>query len=120
MQPAFSVLFLSDIGAVWYANPERNSLQAAFQLPVQTNLNGLVVETAELKSQQDQIEGVRDQGLQLLTFGIDNNDSEWVRKQYYLIGPPRSPSELCQCDLLCKGWQRVLCVSCFGSRHTVW
>ena len=84
MQPAFSVLFLSEIGAVWYANAERNSLQAAVQLAVQSNLNGLVVETAELKSQQDQIEDVRDQGLQLLTFGIDNNDPEWVRKQYYL------------------------------------
>ena len=43
-----------------------------------------MVETAELKSQQDMIEVVRDQGLHLLTFGIDNNDPDWVRKQYFL------------------------------------
>jgi len=50
----------------------------------EAKLDGLVVETAELKTQQHMVEEVRDQGLQLLTFGIDNNDPDWVRKQYFL------------------------------------
>lgn len=83
-QSVHPVMFLSDIGAEWHCNPQRTSLLAAVQFAKEASLNGLVVETAELKSQQYMVEVVRDQGLQLLTFGIDNNDPDWVRKQYYL------------------------------------
>lgn len=83
-QSAHPVMFLSDIGACWHANPQRMSLLSAIGFAKDAGLNGLVVETAELKSQQHMVEVVRDQGLQLLTFGIDNNDPDWVRKQYFL------------------------------------
>ena len=83
-QSLYPVMFLSDIGAVWHVNPQRNSLLSAVEFAKAANLNGLVVETAELKHQQHMVEVVRDQGLRLLTFGIDNNDPEWVRKQYFL------------------------------------
>ena len=83
-QSTHPVMFLSDIGACWHADPQRMSLLAAIGFAKDAGLNGLVVETAELKSQQHMVEVVRDQGLQLLTFGIDNNDPDWVRKQYFL------------------------------------
>ena len=54
------------------------SLLSAIEFAKEACLNGLVVETAELKSQQHMVEIVRDHGLQLLTFGIDNNDPDWV------------------------------------------
>lgn len=84
LQPASSVMFLSDIGAEWHPNSQRTSLLSAMQFAKEANLNGLVVETAELKTQQHMVEEVRDQGLQLLTFGIDNNDPDWIRKQQFL------------------------------------
>ena len=84
-QAAHPVMFLSDIGAVWHCNPERTSLLAAIQLAKEANLNGIVVETAELKMKhQHMVEVIRDAGLHLLTFGIDNNDADWVRKQQFL------------------------------------
>lgn len=83
-QSAYPVMFLSDIGACWHINPQRTGLLSAIEFAREAGLNGLVVETAELKSQQHMVEVVRDQGLQLLTFGIDNNDPDWVRKQYFL------------------------------------
>lgn len=83
-QTAYPVMFLSDIGAVWHSNPQRTSLTSAIEFAKEANLNGLVVETAELQSQQHMVEIVRDEGLQLLTFGIDNNDPNWVRKQHFL------------------------------------
>lgn len=83
-QTAHPVMFLSDIGACWHVNPQRMSLLSAIEFAQEACLNGLVVETAELKSQQHMVEVVRDHGLQLLTFGIDNNDPDWVRKQHFL------------------------------------
>ena len=84
LQPTRPVMFLSDIGAEWHCNPQRISLLSAMHFAKEAKLDGLVVETAELKIQQHMVEEVRDQGLQLLTFGIDNNDPDWVRKQYFL------------------------------------
>lgn len=83
-QLLYPVMFLSDIGAVWHINPQRTSLLSAIEFAKQANLDGLVVETAELRSQQHMVEVVRDHGLQILTFGIDNNNPEWIRKQNLL------------------------------------
>ena len=85
LQAKHPVMFLSDIGAVWHCNPERTSLSAAIQVAKEANLDGLVVETAELKVKyQHMVEAIRDEGLHLLTFGIDNNDPDWIRKQQFL------------------------------------
>ena len=84
-QATYPVMFLSDIGAVWHCNPERTSLPAAIQLAEEAKLDGIVVETAELKMKHQHMEElIRDKGLHLLTFGIDNNDADWVRKQQFL------------------------------------
>ena len=84
-QAVYPVMFLSDIGAVWHCNPERTSLPAAIQFAEEAELDGIVVETAELKMKhQHMVELIRDKGLHLLTFGIDNNDADWVRKQQFL------------------------------------
>jgi glycerophosphodiester phosphodiesterase len=84
-QQRIPVLFLSD-GVVWHSDDRRNSVAAAVEVALAHQLQGVVLESGALRAQQGAAAAARRQGLQLMTFGLDNNDPAWVLQQHLRLG----------------------------------
>lgn len=78
------VLFLSGGGKYMHVDPRRTSVAAAADFAVAAGLQGVVLETGTLRKQEAQIAAVRTLGLQLYTYGQQNSDAEWLRRQFFL------------------------------------
>lgn len=80
-QCALPVFFLTTGGSDPHADPRRTSVRAAIDLALENRLEGIVVETAVLKVQEHLLKVARAQGLKVMTYGLGNDDAEWVKRQ---------------------------------------
>ena len=62
---AAPVMLLSDGGLQLYADPRRNSIQAAIAFASGAGLKGIILETAALRQEQHCVETAQNQGLQV-------------------------------------------------------
>lgn len=84
LPPRFPVLFLSGIGAYEHVDARRTTLAAAVEFAASAGLQGVVLETGRLRQQDWEVATVRAAGLQVYTYGRQNSDAEWLRRQYFL------------------------------------
>lgn len=83
-QGALPVLFLSGAGEGFHCDPRRTSIQAAIDVALQSRLHGLVVDSGALRRHRSAVQQALSQGLSVLTYGLANNDPQWVREQQTL------------------------------------
>lgn len=80
-QSRYPVFFLSEIGASLRLDPRSNSVDASVQFAKSANLNGLVCPAKYLLSHPDLIPRIKGSGLDLWTWGRENNSPEHVHFQ---------------------------------------
>lgn len=83
-RPEFAVMFLSGGGYYPHVDPRRTSISAAVGFAAGAGLQGIILESATMRAQSHMVEVARGHGLQVLTYGLANDDPEWVRKQFFL------------------------------------
>ncbi|CAK0736854.1 hypothetical protein CVIRNUC_000814 [Coccomyxa viridis] len=83
-QQRHPVLFLSTGGTCWHADARRMSIAAAIRWALDSNLQGLVLDSGAVQEQSQAVATARSKGLKVLTYGLQNNDPAWVRHQYTL------------------------------------
>lgn len=83
-QARFPVLFLSGGGAYEHVDARRTSIPRAIEFAASAGLQGIVLETAMLRKQEMEISAARSRGLQLYTYGQQNSDADWLRRQFFL------------------------------------
>jgi glycerophosphodiester phosphodiesterase len=77
-QRQHSVMFLSTGGRDWHADPRRMSIAAAIEEACAHQLSGVVVDSGALRTCPEAAELARSRGLKLLTYGLENDNVEWV------------------------------------------
>eukprot|EP00878_Enallax_costatus_P012044 GHUV01012576.1.p1 GENE.GHUV01012576.1~~GHUV01012576.1.p1 ORF type:complete len:357 (+),score=138.76 GHUV01012576.1:429-1499(+) len=75
------VMFLSTGGRDWHADPRRMSIEAAIQVAMASRLSGVVVDSGALRSNPEAATAAKASGLRLLTYGLENDDVDWVMRQ---------------------------------------
>jgi len=80
-QSLYPVFFLSSGGEDAHADPRRMSVEAAVEFALAHDLVGISVETAVLKREQHLVEMATSRGLKVMTFGLGNDDTEWILMQ---------------------------------------
>lgn len=80
-QSSHPVFFLTDGGVHTYADPRRNSIEAAIDVCKKNNLQGIVSEVKAVLHDANVVTQVKEAGLQFLTYGELNNVSEALHKQ---------------------------------------
>ena len=80
-RPEFTVMFLSGGEAENHVDPRRTSIAAAIDFASKNGLDGVIVDTFVLKQRPHMVAEARGQGLVMLTYGIENNEEEWVMEQ---------------------------------------
>lgn len=83
-RPADTVMFLSTGGTSWHADPRRMSLQAAIEFSASNELQGIIVDSGALFKHQDTVKKAMERGLVTMTYGLENDDPEWVAAQQQL------------------------------------
>ena len=83
-RPSDTVMFLSTGGTSWHADPRRMSIQAAIDFAASHHLQGIIVDSGALSRHQDTVEKAKARGLVTMTYGIENDDPEWVVAQHEL------------------------------------
>lgn len=80
-QDQHPVMFLSTGGRDWHVDPRRMSIEAAMQEAVASRLSGIVTDSAALRANPEAATVAKANGLKLLTYGLENDDIEWVMRQ---------------------------------------
>lgn len=80
-QSAHPVYFLSGCGLYEHADPRRTSVPAALAFAEEGRLSGIVVPASVLLQQEGIVESARDCGLQVMTYGLENNDGASLERQ---------------------------------------
>lgn len=75
------VMYLTEGGFSFHADSRRMSISAAVEFCVVHGLMGVVVNTSCLRSDPEQIGRARNQGLKVMTYGLENDDVEWILEQ---------------------------------------
>ncbi|GMH45934.1 hypothetical protein BSKO_13898 [Bryopsis sp. KO-2023] len=75
------VMFITTGGASPHANPLRMSPGAAIDFGSRNELAGVVFDTSVLRKEPHWVRVGLEKGLKVLTYGLGNNDSEWVSEQ---------------------------------------
>jgi glycerophosphodiester phosphodiesterase len=78
------VFLLSDVGDTAHADIRRNTISAAVDFAMQHDLRGIILDTAKLQQEPHMVAAARNNGLMVMTYGVENNQPEWVRKQAFL------------------------------------
>lgn len=81
LRPDSVVMFLSGGGAYAHVDSRRTSILAALEFAAGAGLDGVILETSVLREQQGMVAVARRAGLQMMTYGVLNNDPVWVRQQ---------------------------------------
>lgn len=84
IQSRIPVLFLSGAGESFHCDPRRISVDAAIAHALEASLQGLVLHSAALRHHRSAAQKALSLGLSVLTYGLDNNDPQWVREQQAL------------------------------------
>lgn len=80
-RPEFSVMFLSAGEAQDHVDPRRTSIIAAIDFAAGNGLDGIILDTLVLRQQTNMVAVARQHGLEVMTYGIENNEEEWVMEQ---------------------------------------
>ncbi|CAD7702515.1 unnamed protein product [Ostreobium quekettii] len=80
-QTVYPVFFLSCGGQEAHVDPRRTSVEAAVEFALARDLVGISVETAVLKREQHLVEMATSRSLKVMTYGLGNNDTEWIIRQ---------------------------------------
>lgn len=83
-QDQHPVLFLSNGGRDWHADPRRMSIAAAVEEAIVAQLYGVVVDSGALRGLPEAAAMACSHGLKMLTYGLENDDVEWVLRQQQL------------------------------------
>jgi glycerophosphodiester phosphodiesterase len=78
------VLFLTTGGRDWHADPRRMSIAAAIEEAVASCLSGIVVDSGALAAAPEAAAVARSKGLTVLTYGLENDNINWVLRQQQL------------------------------------
>eukprot|EP00775_Hariotina_reticulata_P010736 gene10736-10892_t len=78
------VLFLTTGGRDWHADPRRMSIAAAIEEAVVSCLSGVVVDSGALAAAPEAAAVARSKGLKVLTYGLENDNINWVLRQQQL------------------------------------
>lgn len=73
--------FLSTGGHSFHADPRRMSLRAAIEFARGARMRGIVVDSTMLRKEQDVVREAAASGLKVMTYGLENDDLEWVLQQ---------------------------------------
>jgi glycerophosphodiester phosphodiesterase len=80
-RPEFPVMFLSGGEAEVHVDSRRTSIARAIEFAVTSNLDGVILDTSVLKLQPQMIAHAKRYGLEVMTYGMQNDDEEWVQEQ---------------------------------------
>lgn len=80
-RPEFTVMFLSGGEAETHVDIRRTSITAAINFAAENGLDGIILDTLVLRQQPDMVAVARQRGLEVMTYGIENNQEEWVMEQ---------------------------------------
>lgn len=81
-RPDDAVMFLSGGGAYRHADPRRTSFAAAVAWAAAAELAGVIFHAGRLRAEPGAVRAALDAGLQVMTYGLDNVDAEYVQEQY--------------------------------------
>lgn len=79
-------VYLLFCGLTWHIDERRTSTAAAIDFALHHQLKGIVMETRTLRTRPGTAAAAHRQGLQLVTYGLDNNDPFWVMHQHLRLG----------------------------------
>ena len=80
-RPEFPVMFLSGGEAEIHVDSRRTSIARAIEFAVTSNLDGVILETSVLKLQPQMVAHAKRHGLEVMTYGLQNDDEMWVKEQ---------------------------------------
>lgn len=83
-RPSDTVMFLSTGGTSWHADPRRMSIQAAIEFAASNDLQGIIVDSGALFMHKDTVSKAKARGLVTMTYGLENDDPQWVAAQHEL------------------------------------
>ncbi|KDD75496.1 glycerophosphoryl diester phosphodiesterase [Helicosporidium sp. ATCC 50920] len=83
-RPLAPVMFLSGGGAYEHVDARRIGLDAALDWAESAHLDGVIVHSGRLRQQPEFVGKVADRGLRLLSYGLENSETEWVERQFDL------------------------------------
>ncbi|KAK9808810.1 hypothetical protein WJX72_004106 [[Myrmecia] bisecta] len=83
-QTQWPVMFLSAGGVDEHCDARRTSIDAAIGFALGTGLQGIILDAGALHAQQHMAGLARSKGLHVYTYGLQNDDPEWVRQQYMI------------------------------------
>lgn len=80
-RPEFPVMFLSGGEAETHVDERRTSLMAAVEFAAASGLDGVIFDTDVLKGLPGAVAAARGRGLHVMTYGLGNDQEEWLREQ---------------------------------------
>lgn len=80
-RPEFPVMFLSGGESEVHVDARRTSIARAIEFAVTSNLDGVILDTSVLKLQPHMVAHAKSQGLEVMTYGMQNDEEDWVKEQ---------------------------------------
>ena len=80
-KPDAVVMFLTGGGVYPHVDPRRTSVLRAIEFAASNGLQGIIVESLVLKKSQEIVASAAGRGLVVMTYGLENNNIDWVRQQ---------------------------------------
>lgn len=80
-RPNATVMFLSGAGTYPHIDPRRTSILSAIEFAASNNLQGIIIESSILKNSPEGVAAAAARGLHVMTYGLENNNVDWVRQQ---------------------------------------
>ena len=78
------VMLLTTGGIDFHVDPRRMSIAGAIDFCREHGLDGLVVDTSQLRAQSHLIKVACRHHLQMMTYGLENDDMDWLTEQWRL------------------------------------
>ena len=78
------VMLLTTGGIDFHVDPRRMSIAGAIDFCLEHGLTGLVVDTSQLRAQSHLIKVASRHQLQIMTYGLENDDMDWLAEQWRL------------------------------------
>jgi glycerophosphodiester phosphodiesterase len=80
-RPFDCVMFLSTGGTSYHADRRRMSIDAAIEVAVLCGLQGVILDSGALWSDQGAVTRAKAKGMAVMTYGQENDDVAWVEGQ---------------------------------------
>eukprot|EP00210_Caulerpa_lentillifera_P007477 g7144.t1 len=78
------IMYITTGGSWLHSDPRRMSISAAIQFCIDNEIGGFVVDTSILRQEKHLMELTKLKRLQVVTYGLENNDVEWLMEQWNL------------------------------------